>query len=236
MLVRPRRPRQPYEIHVARGEERSIDHLVAHEVGHLVRLHQVPEDERLVAVATAESRRRAAEQIAPELITALMRGIPDDALPGAFTLWFTGVCTQLTSFPADLRIEQWIHDRFVGIRPVQRRSLVEEVHRCAPAFLPEVAALTPPTIYRATMAMNAAQAHHVAELYSLPELRRPFEVSGYATVGSRLAHLALDPEDHGHRSDMAATNAWADELAIPGWIAWQRPSASGGLGMELGVR
>src|SRR6266545_3677380 len=64
-LVRTLKRKQPYEIHFARGQERLLDHLVTHEVGHIVRLHQVPEEERSFAVATAENRRMAAHQIAP---------------------------------------------------------------------------------------------------------------------------------------------------------------------------
>src|SRR5438874_8388113 len=65
-LVRPLRKKRPYEIQFARGQERVLDHLVTHEVGHIVRLHQVPEEERFFAVATAENRRNAVHQIAPE--------------------------------------------------------------------------------------------------------------------------------------------------------------------------
>jgi hypothetical protein len=235
MLIRPRQPKRPYEIHVARGQERVLDHLVAHEVGHLARLHRVPAEERLFAVAAADNRRHAVEQIAPEIATLLVRGLPEHAIVELFDIWYRGVCTQLTSFPADLRIEQWIHDRFPGIRSIQRRSLTEEVYRAMPSFLPEVVAFTPPTIYRATMAMNAAQAHHVAELYGLPDLRLPFDIAGYSGAASRLIHLALGSEDQGHRSDMAATNAWADDLHLNGWIGWHAPSADGRLGSAVGV-
>src|SRR6266545_2994710 len=61
MLKRPRRPNLPYEIHYARGQERYLPHLIAHEVGHLVRLYEVPEDERLMPALTIDARRRAAE-------------------------------------------------------------------------------------------------------------------------------------------------------------------------------
>jgi hypothetical protein len=107
------------------------------------------------------------------MIARLGTGLPADAYAELFEQWYRQVCTQLVGFPADLRIEQWIHDRFSGLRQIQRQSLIQEVHRSFPGFAPEVLALTPPTIFRATMAMNAAQAYHVAELYGLPELMEP---------------------------------------------------------------
>jgi hypothetical protein len=223
-LIRTLKRKQPYEIHFARGQERTLDHLVAHEVGHIVRLHQVPEEERVLAVATAENRRIAASQIAPEMVVRPGTAVPEDIYPRLFETWFSGVCTQLASFPADLRIEQWIHDRFPGLRPLQRSSLINEVHRSFPGFSVEVFAETPPTVLEATMAMNAAQAHHVAELYDLPELLGPFDVHHFSAIGAWLAHLALAPEDQGHRSDVATTNAWATQLNLDGWIGWQAPS------------
>jgi hypothetical protein len=235
-LIRPLQHKRPYEIQFARGEERVLEHLVAHEVGHIARLHEVPEDERLFAVATAQNRRRAAEQIAPELITRLGRSVPQNLLLGLFDVWFQGICTQLASFPADLRIEQWIHDRFPGIRDTQRRSLVHEVHRSFPGFAPEVVAITPPTIFRATMAMNAAQAYQVAELYASPELLAPFEVHEFAAQGNLLAEMVLRAPDEGHRSDMAATNAWAEWLNLVGWVGWQKPSDGRCLGVEVETR
>jgi len=96
--------------------------------------------------------------------------------------------------------------------------------------------IDPLQIFRATMAMNAAQAYHVAELYALPELMLPFDVNEYAVVGTHLAHMVFDGPDQGHRSDMAGTNAWAAEVNLVGWIGWQSPATARCLGVELGTR
>jgi hypothetical protein len=194
MLVRPKMSRKPHEIHFVRGEERVIGHLIAHEVGHLVRLYQVPEDQRLMPAITPDSRRRAAEQLTPELAGLVYHGIPAEALVELFDPWY---------------------------QSVQQRSLLEEIRRASPLLQPEVAALTPTTIYRATMAMNAAQACQIAELNCAPALMDPFERHGFASIGNRLAHVALDREDQGHRSDMQVVNEWADELRLAGWFEWQ---------------
>lgn len=170
---------------------------------------------------TTEARRRCAEQIAPELLAGLRRGIPEELLPQLFQVWFQGVCTQLANFPADLRIEAWIAEQFPGLRRVQRRSLLEEVARALPSFLPEVVAFTPPSVYRPTMAMNAAQAWQVAELYGMPELMGPFDRHGFGEAGRHLARLVLAAEDRGHASDMAAVNRWAELLGLEGWFDWR---------------
>jgi hypothetical protein len=221
MLRRPISLRRPYEIHFVKGEEQVLEHLVAHEVGHLVRLYQVPEAERVMPSVTPATRLRAIEQLAPELLSLVRNGLPDDALVKLFDVWHQGVCGQLASFPADLRIEAWIHSAFPGLRLVQRKSLIAEVARAIPSFLPAARAFTPPTVYRATMAMNAAQAIHVAQLFATPSLIEPFERQGFGTRGRHLLGLVLDAEDDGHHSDRQAIDAWARELRLTGWFDWQ---------------
>jgi hypothetical protein len=176
---------------------------------------------------TYASRRRTAEQLAPELFHLMYQGLPIEALPKLFDTWLEGVCGQLASFPADLRIEAWIHSRFPGLRAVQRRSLLVEVHRAMPSFLPAAIAFTPPTVYRATMAMNAAQAFHVAELFGAPALMAPFERHQFADQGRRLARAVLDLEDEGHRSDVSAVTAWAHELGLSDWYEWRPYTGTG---------
>ena len=114
MLTHPISAKRPYEIQVGRGEERYLDHLVVHEVGHLVRVHQVSESERLLPAATASTRRRAVHQLQSDIALFAAMGLRDEQLIELFDTWYRSVCTQLVSFPADLRIEQWIHDRYPG--------------------------------------------------------------------------------------------------------------------------
>lgn len=226
MLTRPKAPHRPYEIRYARGQQRFLPHLIAHEVGHLVRLYQVEEEERLMPASTPETRRTAAEALAPGLVNLLTLGLPEEAIPQLFDMWLQGLGPQLANFPADLRIEAWIHEHFPGLRSIQERSLIAEVNRCAPLLQPEASRLTPAVIYFPTMAMNAAQAYHVAELYRRPELMVPFDQYGFGDKGRYLARLALDAQDLGHRSDMAATNAWAQDLGLTGWYEWLRYEGS----------
>ncbi len=222
MLKRPQAPERPYEIWYARGQERFLPHLVAHEVGHLVRLYAVPEDERLMPASTAASRQRAGERILVDLSQKVdLEQISITALREAFEVWHQGVCTQLANFPADLRIEQWIHDQYPGLGRIQERSLDVEVHRAIPLLLPEVALATPPTVYRATMAMNAAQAVHFADLYDQPGLLGPFQATGFHLIGSHLARQVFQAEDAGHRSDMEVVNQWAEDLGLNGWFEWR---------------
>jgi hypothetical protein len=223
VLVRPVVSSRPYGIRYRRGEERVLDHLVTHEVGHIIRLHSVPEEDRLAAVISLECRVRAARQLAAagELNPLLARGMSPDTVEDLMGEWHEALAIQVANGHADLRIEQWIHDRFPGLRRVQERSLTEEVRRGDDAFHPLVRQLVPTSVYWPMLAMNAAQAVHVSRLFQKPEILRPFNTQQVTGLGEHLTGLVLSAPDEGHRSDMATTTRWAEELGLMGWLEWQ---------------
>lgn len=156
----------------------------------------------------------------PELSALVNRGVSPDELSFLFEAWLQAPGSQLTVFPADLRIEARIQERFPGLRSVQERSLAADVQPAFPLVDPLVVATTPATVYRPTMAMNAAQASQVAGLYHRSDLLEPFHQHGYVDIGRHLTRLVLEAADDGHRSDMAAVNRWAEELGLTGWFEW----------------
>ncbi|MGI8550044.1 MAG: hypothetical protein ACR2PL_04470 [Dehalococcoidia bacterium] len=220
LLRHPTRAGRPFEIVYRSGQDDVLDHLIAHEVGHVVRLYRVPEAERHLAMVQPAHRERAARQLLTEVPDALWQLSPTK-LADLFIDWHQNVATQVANFPADLRIEQWIHDRYRGLRSVQERSLLREVARNEPLFHPLVRRLTPPTIYQATMAMNAAQAWHMSQLYVRPQLMDPFALNRFSDVGKVLAEMVFTASDDGHRSDMVASDIWAAALGLSGWFSWQ---------------
>jgi hypothetical protein len=220
LLKRPFVPYRPYEISYRRGEERVVDHLITHEVGHIVRLHRVPESERLAASVSQEERRNAALQIRDEFIPLLALGVSPETIGAMMIDWHEALAVQLANFPADLRIEQWIFERFAGLRNVQELSLTQEVHRGYESLVPMVADVVPPSIYKPTVAMNAAQAWHVAKLFQKPQLVEPFAEEGYAEIAEQLTREVLEAPDLGHRSDLAATDRLAQRLKLTGWYEW----------------
>jgi hypothetical protein len=222
VLKRPTVPSRPYEILYRKGEEPVLDHLITHEVGHIVRLHRVPEADRLAPFVSRDCRRYAALQLASrdEFVPLLARGLAPETVGDMMMDWHEALAEQVANGPVDLRIEQWVHDQFPGLRKAQERSLTDEVERGYDSFHPLIQDFIPPSIYWPTIAMNAAQAVHVARLYRKPELLEPYADHRLIDVGEQLVRIVFDASDQGHRSDMAATNRWAQELRLTGWFEW----------------
>lgn len=131
VVKRPPVPNRPYEIWWRKGVERVLNHLITREVGRIVRLHRVPEVERLAPFISVEAREFAAEQLADngELDSLLQDGQSPETLGEMMQDWHEAIAEQVADGPVDLRIEQRIFDHFPGLRTVQGRSLAEEVAR-----------------------------------------------------------------------------------------------------------
>lgn len=224
VLRRPPVPNRPYEIAYRKGEERILDYLITHEVGQIVRLFLVPEAERLAPFISPENRRYAAEQLAAsdEFIPLLADGLAPEIIGDMMQDWHEALAEQLANGPVDLRIEQWIFDRFSGPRQIQEHSLIEEVCRGYDALHSLVRQTVPATIYWPTVAMNAAQAWHVAGLFDREDILGPYNLQQLTGIGEDLAKMVLDRPDEGHKSDMDATNRWAEEMQLTGWFEWER--------------
>lgn len=220
-LVRPQSPDQPYAIQYARGQEPALEQIIVHEVGHLTRLYAVPKEERLSPVMTPQHRRRALHQLMPELAGLMARGASPATIAELFDRWVEELVTQLANYPADLRIERWGSAQFPALRPVQERALTAEVQRGFPLLTPRAQVGTPPTVYQAKMGMNAAEAYNAAELLGRPNLFAPYRRRGFEEIASQLNRLVFEAADEGHRSDMRASEVWAQVLGVPGWFGWE---------------
>lgn len=74
-----------------------------------------------MVVVTPEARSVAVHQLIPDMLELLRNGVPEQLLPDLIEDRYEAICQQVANGPVDLRIEQWIHDRFLGLRPVQAR-------------------------------------------------------------------------------------------------------------------
>ncbi len=71
LLKPPETPNKPWELIYLRGQERFMEHIIANQIGKIVRLYQVPPEERLQPAITPQTREHVMNQLMPELFELL---------------------------------------------------------------------------------------------------------------------------------------------------------------------
>ncbi len=200
--------------------ETHLDYLVAHECGHLLRLWSVPPGERLVPAVGRKERMIAYGQLLNEL-PGLVRPLPEKAIAKLLRMWHDGIVRQVTSFPADIRIEAWLYDCYPRMREVQVAALVEQLRENETVLRPEVAALTPRTVYRASILINCAFAQSLALLLGEPALCRGYPLQLRQQAAKLLREMGTE-KDPSYTGDVKIAREWAELLGLSGWFGWTK--------------
>ncbi|MBI4446875.1 MAG: hypothetical protein HY645_13340 [Acidobacteria bacterium] len=199
--------------------EKFLDYLIAHECGHIYRFFTARPEDRLVPATYAAGLSRAKRQVAEhwKLRPVISRDLSDQFLE---SLCF-GLVRQLTSIPADCRIDAWVYENFEWLREIQASAL-HTLHatslRCLES---EIRKWTPPPIYAKSNTMNYVLAKAIGKLLDEPYLTVPYVEQGFAEIGEKLDSYLREP-DRGHAGDMCIVDAWARELSLEGWYHWVR--------------
>lgn len=202
--------------------ERHLDHLVAHECGHIVRLAAASRADRVIPVMTSSLRYDMTLQLLPDIERLLNRGILDEgALAVVLPLWLGGIVSQLHNTPADIHIERWLHRELPALREAQFASIASEA-RDAYQALGTIRDFTPRRIWLGSNAMNYALLKASADLFDRPELVQPYQGTGVQRTGRRLLALVNAEEDRGFACDRRLSDRWSEELGFKGWLQWRR--------------
>jgi len=197
-----------------------VNHVIANECGHLIRLYGAPPDRRLVAVANERTESRYREEIREDIQRlSLIHGIA--ALGGFLPLWYESVVFQLTRMPPDIAIERWIHREYPGLRDIQRNALMEQQAKAAAVLSRGIRRMTPRKVYDVSQAMNYAFFRLMEPLAGVG-LTAPYERSLYALQGEELLGRADRGVRDDHEGDVELTRRWAEALGLTGWIEWRR--------------
>lgn len=142
------------------------------------------------------------------------------------TFIYQGLLLQLRSMGPGMLVDRWIRQHCPDLEAAQAQAIEAEITNNLAALQPSTRGNFPPTIYRASMAMNGAYAIHGGELLGKPYLAVPYESQGYGAVGRRLIALAVgDGQPANEATDRQIIDSWAQELSISGWYEWSQPSA-----------
>ena len=129
-------------IFVKKEHDEIINHLIAHECGHVLRLFSVSEENRLIPKTNDQIKLNALTEIEPE-IQELSKVLPFDKLAQIVSLWYTGTYRQVTNFPPDILIEKWIYDEYPELRQYQLKSIKKQQQEALAGSSTEVVKMTP---------------------------------------------------------------------------------------------
>jgi hypothetical protein len=201
--------------------EHHLNHLVAHECGHIVRFAVAEQRDRRVPVMTSERRTLATRQLLPELTRLVKDGIPEGAIADVLPTWLSGTIAQLSDTPADIYIERWLWETHPSLRAPQEASLRSQVQTLQLVHRPVVAAFTPEPVWRASDAMNYALVKAISRLLREPSLVRPYARSEAQRAGDELLQIVDASPDIGLAGDRRLSELWAARLGIGDWLEWR---------------
>lgn len=200
--------------------EKIKDHLIAHECGHVKLFAEASDSDRIVPNVTENSRRRAIEQLEPEIKLLEQRGLPRSELLKALPFWINGTISQIGSYPADIEIERWLWNAWPGIRKVQESSLREQTRLFRQSLSQEVKAVTPPLIWNVSNSMNGVLVSSYEDLLGDTNLGLAFRRAGFGRDQFELPVFANEDALDLSKANVTS-KVWAKKLGISEWFEWK---------------
>jgi len=196
-----------------------VNHLLAHECGHILRIYGIAPENRLVPFTNDELKMKGLKDIEPE-IQKLSKMLPFEKLVQIANMWYAGTIKQLSNFPSDIMIEKWIHDEYPDLRPYQLQSIRKQYDEAVQGLSGQVEKMTPRKILQASNGMNYAFFHILETYFKDNYYLRRYDRSAYASIGNELILLQQKSENN-YKGDIDTVNIWAEALQLSHWFSWR---------------
>ena len=177
-----------------------------------------------------ESEQRALRSIERDLRKIRDRNrIPPSMMEEHALTMVRGLTSQLFNMPLDLFIESRLYADFPALRDAQFVGLARQMaDNVQIVNTPEGRNLIPQRIWQANVAMNAAFALFVDDLYlQRTDYAAGYQPSGMLPTGRKLYSLFRKMADDKRPAiEYDLVDAWADELNLRDWYTWAPYQAS----------
>jgi hypothetical protein len=195
-----------------------LNHLIAHECGHILRMFSVPVEKRLIPMSNREIKFTALREMEGE-ITRISKIIPIEGVAEIFNLWFTGIIRQVTNPPPDIMIEKWLYDEYPDLRPNQLVSLKKQHQDALSGLKDQVKEITPSKIFDASNIMNYAF-FRIIGFHIKTNFLKPYNQTVYVGKGKELAEYTQKNHVNNYEGDIKMIEYWADYLGLSKWFVW----------------
>ncbi len=195
-----------------------INHLIAHECGHILRTFSAPEDKRVVPTTNPNIRKTVSKEVEAD-IKRLSSIISLQDLYSVIDIWHNGIIQQLTSFPPDIMIEKWIYDNYPELRSYQHESIKRQNDSAVAVLSNNIKISTPLKIYKASNIMNYTFFNILGRLIEI-DLIKPYARTPYVKKGKKLVSLTEENYHNSYVGDIEMINLWAVFLGLSNWFEW----------------
>ena len=195
-----------------------LNHSIAHECGHVLRMSSVTEEQRRVPITNRYTTAEAMIHILPEA-ERISAGLPGDLGPQFLNMLYEGLVRQLTNLPPDIAIERWLCLDYPALHDAQLASLRFQLREAEAGLDREVRVMTPRLIYESCNTMNYAFLLLVGEALGESLLGR-YAGSSFRDGGLRLAALTRSRPLDTYPDEIAMVDAWAGHLGLARWFEW----------------
>jgi len=205
-------------IYYKREHDELINHLIAHECGHILRMFGMPQEKRLIPMTDQEIMSNVLKEIETD-ITTMSKNIPFDSLSQIISLWVNGTVRQVTNLPPDIMIEKWLYDDYPDLRHHQLESIKKQHKEGLAGLSDNVRNLTPRKIYDASNIMNYVFFRLVG-FYIKLNLITAYNQTLYVNRGKELANYTEKNYVNTYEGDITMINYWAKYLGLSDWFTW----------------
>ncbi|MCS5691786.1 hypothetical protein NZK33_07275 [Cyanobium sp. FGCU-6] len=215
------RPATPeYQAHVIayRDADEASSYHVAFEAALLLRIVQVPAEQRVILRETRQAREKVVSSV-----ERMFKGqISLAQARGAGLQYYDELLLRLRSTGPGFWADRWLVEQAPELRGFQAALLQSHVHDNLFCLEAEVERLTPTAVLQATRAISAACAFHAAELLGIPTLAIPYQAAGFEALAKELIAITrAEPTTADPVREIV--DAWAEKLGLSRWYVWKTP-------------
>ena len=216
--LRPATPQYQAHVIAYRDADEASSYHVAFEAALLLRIVQVPPEQRVNLSEKRDAREKVISQV-----EKLVKGSLSLALARKAGLGFyDGLMVQLRSTGPGLWADRWLFEQVPELRGLQAAVLQGQVQGNVPCLNAEVDKMGPADVVKASRAMNAAYAFQAAELVGIPPLAIPYQAAGFEALARELIAIT-GAEPATADPDREIVDGWAEKLGLSRWYVWKTP-------------
>ncbi len=203
------------------AESHHVDHLIAHEVGHIWQYSRAGPDARRLPVVRDEHVRAAMADLDDDLVRLRNMGLAWPSINRSVRAWVNATVAQLCFYPADACVERWLFAEHPGLRKAQERSIEAQVMNLHGALAPQVATYTPKKIVNVSNVLNCCFVQSLPDPLIRPSMLAPYQGTSYEQRAQELVSLMTGETTMlDLRSAFASADRWAATLNITRWFEW----------------